>query len=73
VAEAFRHEYPQNYYFHSDLDKFIEMNQNIKLWIHGHTHVKLDYKILNTRIVCNPLGYPNEQHVENYFPMVIDV
>jgi len=31
-----------------------------KLWIHGHIHSKSDYKIGNTRIVCNPRGYPDE-------------
>lgn len=27
------------------------------LWIHGHTHNSCDYKVGNTRIVCNPYGY----------------
>ncbi len=30
------------------------------LWIHGHVHDPLDYKIGKTRVVCNPWGYPNE-------------
>lgn len=33
-----------------------------ELWIHGHTHVPCDYELLDTRIVCNPRGYPGEKH-----------
>lgn len=28
------------------------------LWIHGHTHDSLDYRVGNCRVVCNPAGYP---------------
>lgn len=31
-----------------------------RLWIHGHTHVTMDYTIGETRVVCNPRGYPGE-------------
>ena len=31
-----------------------------KLWIHGHSHDRCDYLIGKTRVVANPLGYPNE-------------
>jgi calcineurin-like phosphoesterase family protein len=27
------------------------------LWIHGHMHHCVDYKVNGTRIVCNPRGY----------------
>jgi len=30
------------------------------LWIHGHTHTAFDYEVRDTRIVCNPRGYPEE-------------
>lgn len=34
---------------------------DMKLWIHGHTHDCFDYMITpQTRVVCNPRGYPNE-------------
>lgn len=29
------------------------------LWIHGHMHSSLDYRIGNCRVICNPCGYPN--------------
>lgn len=43
----------------SNLEGFIE-SANIALWIHGHTHQSQDYPIGNTRILCNPRGYPME-------------
>ena len=27
------------------------------LWIHGHTHTQFNYKIGETLVICNPLGY----------------
>jgi len=43
----------------SNLEGFIE-SADIALWIHGHTHHSQDYTIGNTRILCNPRGYPME-------------
>jgi len=31
-----------------------------RLWIHGHTHARCDYLVGETRVVCNPRGYPQE-------------
>jgi predicted phosphodiesterase len=31
-----------------------------RLWIHGHSHDRCDYLLGKTRVVANPLGYPNE-------------
>ena len=42
--------------FHSNLDYVIEEYQPA-LWVHGHTHNSMDYKIGETRVVCNPFGY----------------
>ncbi|KQP80313.1 metallophosphoesterase [Methylobacterium sp. Leaf117] len=30
------------------------------LWVHGHTHTSFDYRIGDTRVVCNPKGYGTE-------------
>lgn len=27
------------------------------LWIHGHTHTSFDYRVDDTRVLCNPRGY----------------
>lgn len=31
-----------------------------KLWIHGHVHSSFDYMVGDTRVICNPHGYPGE-------------
>lgn len=50
-----------NYHFVNNLDGLIyDSLQHVKLWIHGHTHTQFDYNIGNTRVVCNPCGFPNE-------------
>lgn len=36
------------------------MGDQVALWIHGHTHVAVDYEMAGTRIVCNPRGYRGE-------------
>lgn len=56
----------------SRLDRL--MGPGVDLWVHGHTHVQLDYKVNGTRVVCNPRGYSpkalNKDFVNN---MVIKV
>lgn len=42
--------------FACNMESFI-LNNNISLWIHGHTHYDVDYMIGNTRVVANQLGY----------------
>jgi len=42
--------------FASDLDDFIRKS-GVPLWIHGHTHYNVDYKIGKTRIYSNQHGY----------------
>jgi Calcineurin-like phosphoesterase len=29
-----------------------------RYWLHGHVHKSLDYTIGDTRVICNPRGYP---------------
>jgi len=50
---------PLNPVFASRLEDLIEKFRP-DLWIHGHTHVPCDYELFDTRIVCNPGGYPGE-------------
>ncbi len=50
----------------SHLDRFVE-NSSARLWIHGHVHTQQDYLIGNTRVICNPRGYPDEPN-ENFIP-----
>lgn len=45
--------------FASRLEDVIERYRP-ELWVHGHTHVPSDYELFDTRIICNPGGYPGE-------------
>lgn len=45
--------------FATDLERLIRRHQPA-LWIHGHTHAPVDYRIGRTRVVSNPVGYPGE-------------
>lgn len=33
------------------------------LWVHGHTHWPVSYRLHGTRVVSHPFGYPNERMV----------
>jgi len=59
IHERFADDKELNTLYASDLEHM--MTDNVKLWIHGHTHNAFDYKIGETRVVCNPFGYPNER------------
>jgi len=57
---------PLNPYFSNNLDGLVERSD---LWIHGHTHDSFDYKIGDSRVVCNPRGYSkyqDKQENENF-------
>ena len=62
---AYAHETLMNGGYHSDLSEFILDHPQIKLWVHGHTHHPFDYVIGETRIVCNPRGYENDDYGED--------
>ena len=38
-----------------------------ELWIHGHIHDTRDYMIGNTRVLCNPRGYPRKDATNGNF------
>jgi hypothetical protein len=48
--------------FTSDLDDFILKHQPA-YWFFGHTHTKYSGEIGQTKLRCNPLGYPHERNV----------
>jgi Icc-related predicted phosphoesterase len=59
-------------FFVSDETKLIAEKQP-RLWLHGHTHGACDYMLGNTRVVCNPYGYPAERGSVPYPLVVLDV
>lgn len=49
----------------TNLEKLI-LEKKPALWCHGHTHDAFDYKIGETRILCNPRGYGNQYKNNGY-------
>jgi 3',5'-cyclic AMP phosphodiesterase CpdA len=50
---------PINPAYVSDLTAMIETFRP-PLWLHGHVHNSFDYRVADTRVVCNPRGYGDE-------------
>lgn len=48
-----------NHAYFSDLGAEIDAWKPT-LWVHGHVHSTFDYVVGETRVVCNPHGYPGE-------------
>jgi predicted phosphodiesterase len=64
-----------NQFFATELsDKILDMRKPPKLIVHGHTHKEFDYMIGETRVICHPRGYPNENSwYRNYLPKIIEL
>jgi predicted phosphodiesterase len=67
IHEKYANDRELNTLYASNLEHM--MTDNVKLWIHGHTHNAFDYKVFNTRVVCNPIGYPQERSLVD--PVVV--
>jgi predicted phosphodiesterase len=62
-----------NRYFIHDVTNVVE-NRNAQLWIHGHTHSSVDYRVGTTRVVCNPYGYRgNGENSQFNYRFTVDV
>jgi len=55
IPPKFQHD-PLNPAFASDLEDLIH-DHAPTLWVHGHMHDSVDYRIDRTRVICNPRGY----------------
>lgn len=79
-APSFRSIHPMyrnsglNASFASNLDeRILELAKPPKIWIHGHTHHAFDYMLGDTRVICNPRGYPFEPRIKSYQPIILEV
>jgi predicted phosphohydrolase len=64
---------PYNQWFYCVLNDFIEKNKDkIKCWIYGHTHTPATNLIHDVKMLCNPIGYP-EQHSQADFVKTIEI
>ncbi|CUT13564.1 SerThr protein phosphatase family protein [Bradyrhizobium sp.] len=43
----------------SDLERLMIGDAAPELWVHGHVHRCHDYAVGETRVICNPRGYPD--------------
>ena len=64
-----------NDFFATELSlKILDMKKPPKLIVHGHTHRRMDYMIDDTRVICNPRGYPAENEwYKNYQPVYVEI
>ncbi len=55
----------------SNLDELVN---KAELWVHGHTHASVDYRVGKGRVVSNPRGYVGIEPVTNFNPdFVIEI
>jgi predicted phosphodiesterase len=70
----YKDEFHMNGAYSSDMTDFIVARNQIKLWVHGHTHDAYDYIVGNTRVACNPRGYIGyEAEADNFKLVTFDV
>ena len=55
--------------FVSDLTALMGADR-VAMWIHGHTHRRVNVTVQGTRVVSNPRGYPHEP-VEGFDPGLV--
>ncbi len=58
--------------FASNLEPLVKAG-GARLWVHGHIHNAVDYKLGDTRVVANPRGYPTEYVPGFNAAMVVEV
>ena len=51
--------------FASDLEREM-MRYEPHMWIHGHVHEPCSYTVGQTRVLCNPGGYPGEHQLKSF-------
>lgn len=64
-----------NDFFATELsEQILNMKKPPRLIVHGHTHERCDYMIGETRVLCHPRGYPNENDwYQNYQPLIVEL
>jgi hypothetical protein len=60
IHDMYKHDKLMNGGYSTDMSEFILDRPRIKAWTHGHMHNNFDYLVGDTRVMCNPKGYPGE-------------
>lgn len=42
-------------------------------WLHGHVHTSHDYRVGDTRVVCNPIGYGIENAADFDLGLIVEI
>jgi predicted phosphodiesterase len=67
IGERYKDDTLMNGGYASNLSEFILDHPRIKAWTHGHMHQQFDYMVGDTRVMCNPRGYPGEIEFDDNF------
>lgn len=74
VHTKYKQQYHLNGNFYSELTGIIEQYDNVKYWVHGHTHENFRYTINECSIICHPYGYPGELNINSdYAPCIFEI
>jgi len=77
INEIYHNEHHLNYGYFSNLDQFILDRKQIKVWVHGHVHIPVDFFRGTCRILSNPRGYcgieRNSDSIQPYLPKNFEV
>lgn len=49
------------------------LNNNIVAWIYGHTHTPCSKSLNGILYVCNPIGYPEEYHINHRYNKIFEI
>lgn len=63
VSEEYKND-RMTHNFTNDYSEALLDNEGPNLWIHGHLHRAIDYKMGKTIVMANPRGYHSKQHNE---------
>jgi len=61
-----------NRFFMTDLTDLI-LEKSPRLWVYGHTHTPRSCTIGQTRVECNPFGYPREHSRASHHDVIFDI
>ena len=74
VADKYRSSGGNDFFATELYEQIYYMEKPPKLIVHGHTHERMDYYIGDTRVICHPRGYPNEQPwYKEYAPKIVEI
>jgi Icc-related predicted phosphoesterase len=59
IADQWKGHPCNRWFITPEMEPLIE-SRKPALWVHGHVHTPFDYLFANSRVICNPMGYPGE-------------